>query len=193
MWGQCVEPQGPALGGTRRALEYCVRPQELALRRSRQVLGHCVQPQEPVLRGTRRALEYCVTTEACSAQVTAGVGANVFNHRSQRCEGLGGRCSTVFVHGSRLSLLHHHRRHIDHVCRHTRSKSRFSRKGWRELHHFHSLRKIHTASRGSSQTFGSLVALTRLEFWDLDDFLDELHLKNLHDLDDRHRRFLEVR
>ena len=37
--------------------------------------------------------------------------------------------------------------------------------------------------RGSSQTLGSLGH---------DDFLDELHLKNLHDLDDRHKRFLKV-
>ena len=95
----------------------------------------------------------------------------VFDHRSLLlCEGLGGRWSTVFLNGCRLSILHLHMWHMDHVCRHTRWRSRFSKKGWRELYHFHSLRKIHAASGSISQTFGGLGALTRLGFWDLDDF-----------------------
>ena len=39
--------------------------------------------------------------------------SNVFDHRSQRCVGHGRRWSIEFVHGSRLDLLQHNRKHID--------------------------------------------------------------------------------
>ena len=104
------------------------------------------------------------------------------NHGSRRCASNGSRWSDHLDHGSsRLNEFHHHRRDIDHGCRRTHR-----RKGWQEFHHFYGLRKLHMANGSSSQTNGSLSNSSRLAVWNLEDFLDDLHLRNLHDLDVRH-------
>ena len=88
--------------------------------------------------------------------------------------GHGGHWSDVLSHGIKLSVLRNHIRRIDHQCRHKHLRRRFGTERWTQHHQFHQLRRRHLANRSSSQTLGSLVAVDRLDFWKLNDFLDDL-------------------
>ena len=90
-----------------------------------------------------------------------------------------GRCG-CWCHGSsRKDVLHHHTRRIDHGRRHT--------------HPFHCLRKLHWPNGSRSQTHGGLGALNSEGHWSLNDCVNELHLRRLHNMDDWHRKFQMVR
>ena len=113
------------------------------------------------------------------SRLHGGRWSNAFDHKSQRCVGHSGRWSGVLDHGIRLDVLHNRER-FNHGCRHTHWRSRLGREWWPKLH------TIHMANESSSPTLGSLGTLNRTDLQSLNDFLDDLHLKNLHNLDDWH-------
>ena len=180
----------------RRALQHRARPREQVPRRQLRVLGRPTRPREQVLCGELLVLVLVRQTKISAAGaadatwVTANAGALYPSTGVVAAKVAAGAEVLYFNHRNSLYVLLHHRKRIDHQCHLAHRRTRFGGERWHDLNHFHAL---HQGNRSRPQTRGSLGALTRKGHRRLNGCVGELQLRSLHNCDDWHRRFQNLR